>query len=168
MKSFIEIRIIFRLWLLLALSVFYTSACVDGDNSPSDTEVRIRIARAVDTGSGVTSRPIINPGPGGNPIVAVRVIVLAPDFPRPLEFVFTPAEVAQNNGIVVMPVPTGLERTFFVEAIDIYQTPSPNQFPGKIYLPNTPAARSEEHTSELQSHSFISYAVFCLKKKKNN
>src|SRR5210317_2074531 len=27
--------------------------------------------------------------------------------------------------------------------------------------------RSEEHTSELQSHSEISYAVFCLKKKKN-
>src|SRR5881296_3987184 len=26
--------------------------------------------------------------------------------------------------------------------------------------------RSEEHTSELQSHSNISYAVFCLKKKK--
>src|ERR1051326_9451144 len=29
-----------------------------------------------------------------------------------------------------------------------------------------PPLRSEEHTSELQSHSFISYAVFCLKKKK--
>src|SRR5881296_2295989 len=28
--------------------------------------------------------------------------------------------------------------------------------------------RSEEHTSELQSHSNISYAVFCLKKKKKN
>src|ERR1051326_5097013 len=27
--------------------------------------------------------------------------------------------------------------------------------------------RLEEHTSELQSHSFISYAVFCLKKKSN-
>src|SRR5881296_4342209 len=27
-------------------------------------------------------------------------------------------------------------------------------------------ARSEEHTSELQSHSNTSYAVFCLKKKK--
>ena len=26
--------------------------------------------------------------------------------------------------------------------------------------------RSEEHTSELQSHSFIPYAVFCLKKKR--
>src|ERR1051326_8429942 len=30
------------------------------------------------------------------------------------------------------------------------------------------ATRSEEHTSELQSHSFISYAVFCLKKKKKH
>src|SRR5210317_2153496 len=28
-----------------------------------------------------------------------------------------------------------------------------------------PLPRSEEHTSELQSHSEISYAVFCLKKK---
>ena len=26
--------------------------------------------------------------------------------------------------------------------------------------------RSEEHTAELQSHSFIAYAGFCLKKKK--
>src|SRR5210317_140884 len=31
----------------------------------------------------------------------------------------------------------------------------------------SPTSRSEEHTSELQSHSEISYAVFCLKKKKN-
>src|SRR6056300_1005555 len=30
----------------------------------------------------------------------------------------------------------------------------------------TKTTRSEEHTSELQSHSEISYAVFCLKKKK--
>src|SRR3546814_9662280 len=29
-------------------------------------------------------------------------------------------------------------------------------------------ARSEEHTSELQSLMRISYAVFCLKKKKNS
>src|SRR5210317_2677412 len=44
-----------------------------------------------------------------------------------------------------------------------------------IYHPNTDqhiclylgwGDRSEEHTSELQSHSEISYAVFCLKKKK--
>src|SRR3546814_4714915 len=31
----------------------------------------------------------------------------------------------------------------------------------------SPAGRSEEHTSELQSLMRISYAVFCLKKKKN-
>src|SRR3546814_10607803 len=33
---------------------------------------------------------------------------------------------------------------------------------------NRAAIRSEEHTSELQSLMRISYAVFCLKKQKNN
>src|SRR3546814_6913072 len=37
--------------------------------------------------------------------------------------------------------------------------------PGRA--PATPQGRSEEHTSELQSLMRISYAVFCLKKKKN-
>src|SRR6188472_4686516 len=32
--------------------------------------------------------------------------------------------------------------------------------------PRPGLSRSEEHTSELQSQSHISYAVFCLKKKK--
>src|SRR3546814_7325793 len=32
----------------------------------------------------------------------------------------------------------------------------------------SPIPRSEEHTSELQSLMRISYAVFCLKKKKKN
>src|SRR3546814_1790225 len=35
------------------------------------------------------------------------------------------------------------------------------------YLLSYIAVRSEEHTSELQSLMRISYAVFCLKKKKN-
>src|SRR3546814_2085655 len=34
-------------------------------------------------------------------------------------------------------------------------------------LPITTCVRSEEHTSELQSLMRISYAAFCLKKKKN-
>ena len=38
---------------------------------------------------------------------------------------------------------------------------------GRIADPDL-AIRSEEHTSELQSPVPISYAVFCLKKKKNN
>src|SRR5213080_5340306 len=42
--------------------------------------------------------------------------------------------------------------------------PSPSSAPAGP--PNPASARSEEHTSELQSHSGISYAVFCLKKKK--
>src|SRR3546814_3735226 len=36
------------------------------------------------------------------------------------------------------------------------------------WLDEEMAIRSEEHTSELQSLMRISYAVFCLKKKKNN
>src|SRR3546814_2311965 len=39
---------------------------------------------------------------------------------------------------------------------------------GAITPWNFPVIRSEEHTSELQSLMRISYAVFCLKKKKTN
>src|SRR3546814_4339593 len=48
----------------------------------------------------------------------------------------------------------------------VYVTASctPVQIPGHGRGPNN---RSEEHTSELQSLMRISYAVFCLKKKKN-
>src|SRR3546814_7269667 len=38
---------------------------------------------------------------------------------------------------------------------------------GGVRLAHDPAHRSEEHTSELQSLMRISYAVFCLKKKKS-
>src|SRR3546814_5829868 len=39
---------------------------------------------------------------------------------------------------------------------------------GVTAIPLSPFYRSEEHTSELQSLMRISYAVFCLKKKKPN
>src|SRR3546814_10034877 len=39
--------------------------------------------------------------------------------------------------------------------------------PRKIVIVPRVTIRSEEHTSELQSLMRISYAVFCLKKKKN-
>src|SRR3546814_8855275 len=41
------------------------------------------------------------------------------------------------------------------------------QLPAAIRRCGHNARRSEEHTSELQSLMRISYAVFCLKKKKN-
>src|SRR3546814_2318199 len=44
--------------------------------------------------------------------------------------------------------------------------PAPAE-PAAANPPASPAARSEEHTSELQSLMRISYAVFCLKKNKN-
>src|SRR3546814_9520695 len=44
---------------------------------------------------------------------------------------------------------------------------SPAAFrPDRSHPPTQTAWRSEEHTSELQSLMRISYAVFCLKKKK--
>src|SRR3546814_3536620 len=49
--------------------------------------------------------------------------------------------------------------------------PAPGQrsiVAGNLLLPFVPLLRSEEHTSELQSLMRISYAVFCLKKKKTN
>src|SRR3546814_3614332 len=54
--------------------------------------------------------------------------------------------------------------------------PGPRRAPGQVRCRRRPepdprrvraALRSEEHTSELQSLMRISYAVFCLKKKKN-
>src|SRR3546814_8778432 len=43
---------------------------------------------------------------------------------------------------------------------------SPHEDGGAHHWPSTRYRRSEEHTSELQSLMRISYAVFCLKKKK--
>src|SRR3546814_7480885 len=46
------------------------------------------------------------------------------------------------------------------------RNPAPARHPRQMYA-GTEHARSEEHTSELQSLMRISYAVFCLKKKIN-
>src|SRR5881227_4511059 len=47
--------------------------------------------------------------------------------------------------------------------------PSPSVRPSPCWpRPPTDLPRSEEHTSELQSRTVISYAVVCLKKKKGN
>src|SRR3546814_1292629 len=46
--------------------------------------------------------------------------------------------------------------------------PNLSTTPAALNALGTAQLRSEEHTSELQSLMRISYAVFCLKKKKNN
>src|SRR3546814_2835017 len=55
--------------------------------------------------------------------------------------------------------------TALIQAIDKLVFTDMNLVIG-IYLDEQGAERSEEHTSELQSLMRISYAVFCLKKKK--
>src|SRR3546814_3135424 len=50
------------------------------------------------------------------------------------------------------------------DAADLVRQPRPRAGAGR--WPLSVSVRSEEHTSELQSLMRISYAVFCLKKKK--
>src|SRR3546814_1169312 len=50
--------------------------------------------------------------------------------------------------------------------VNAYVTPSPEDPTWTGILGNANGDRSEEHTSELQSLMRISYAVYCLKKKK--
>src|SRR3546814_3359508 len=56
-----------------------------------------------------------------------------------------------------------------VEVFDIVDLMNKQPIKGGKYSSNDMGmTRSEEHTSELQSLMSISYAVFCLKKKKKN
>ena len=57
------------------------------------------------------------------------------------------------------------ETTFFMQDEWKISRKLKTNIGGRLYYFNKKDYRSEEHTSELQSHSFISYAVFCLKKK---
>src|SRR3546814_2892901 len=50
-------------------------------------------------------------------------------------------------------------------AVQVVAIPEPLPLPGQL-KPIGDTARSEEHTSELQSLMRLSYAVFCLKKNR--
>src|SRR3546814_1838289 len=69
------------------------------------------------------------------------------------------------------PVFRSLPVSIFTRSFPLFHPmfqPSPPRPPTDPRRPTTPPLRrrSEEHTSELQSLMRISYAVFCLKKKK--
>src|SRR3546814_8787149 len=75
-------------------------------------------------------------------------------------------EAGETALLLVLSIPARLERNILInpnhpqaEAITT-ELPEPVWWDARLY-------RSEEHTSELQSLMRISYAVFCLKKKKS-
>src|SRR3546814_3974805 len=59
------------------------------------------------------------------------------------------------------------DRSAIIGPTSRYESPATSGLPPPAMAASAPA-RSEEHTSELQSLMRISYAVFCLKKKKKN
>src|SRR3546814_10339647 len=81
--------------------------------------------------------------------------------------------LAQGNGVTAF---LATLDTAVVSLLEHYPDPTSIR-PGDVFISNTPyegggthlsdvVIRSEEHTSELQSLMRISYAVFCLKKKR--
>src|SRR3546814_3320155 len=71
-----------------------------------------------------------------------------------------PAPVRRHRGL------TGLQSIAYTpDLIGVIVCNRPSQTRIGFSSAHSPAARSEEHTSELQSLMRISYAVFCLKKK---
>src|SRR3546814_4408947 len=63
----------------------------------------------------------------------------------------------------LVPYPPGFDRTVIAQ-----KSAEISRFLDVLGRPRKNKWRSEEHTSELQSLMRISYAVFCLKKKKKN
>src|SRR3546814_3599329 len=60
-----------------------------------------------------------------------------------------------------LPSPTGETNTLQLAGRGVFACISPWNFPLALFIGQV-AARSEEHTSELQSLMRISYAVFCI------
>src|SRR3546814_1803624 len=69
-------------------------------------------------------------------------------------------------GLALLMIPAGALAQAVAPAPAAPAAAVPETAPGTIAAETAVAGRSEEHTSELQSLMRISYAVFCLKKKK--
>src|SRR3546814_4802217 len=73
--------------------------------------------------------------------------------------------IGADEGDLLQGRPPHIEAALAVAEADV-EDDSAGGHPARGDRPRRPM-RSEEHTSELQSLMRISYAVFCLKKKKN-
>src|SRR3546814_7308634 len=72
------------------------------------------------------------------------------------------AAIVLDDPAVLREIDGRIRQDLLTDALVAHERDDPEQ---PSLLPRL--ARSEEHTSELQSLMRISYAVFCLKKKKN-
>src|SRR3546814_10044566 len=88
-------------------------------------------------------------------------------FPYTTLFRSTDGFTLVNASLSWRPLPDTKNLTLMLSANNIFDVEARRHASfTKDYVPL--AGRSEEHTSELQSLMRISYAVFCLKKKKHN
>ena len=86
-----------------------------------------------------------------------------PEMHRVLELALEAGRILLRNGAEIFRVEETIEhicKRFGVEAVDSFVLSN-----GIFLTAYSKGIRSEKHTSELQSHVRISYAVFCLKKK---
>src|SRR3546814_5216086 len=77
----------------------------------------------------------------------------------------------RQTGFLVISKSGGTAETmmqFLVCLESLLKAVGPERVGAQMTAVAEPGARSEEHTSELQSLMRISYAVFCLKKKKTH
>src|SRR3546814_5395513 len=73
-----------------------------------------------------------------------------------------PTMTSEQASPVLVPHAAPLAATALISA----SATAPAATWSRVHAPGSPVGRSEEHTSELQSLMRISYAVFCLTKKK--
>src|SRR3546814_4646662 len=94
---------------------------------------------------------------------------MEPDLPTGVSIFELPADTYPNqpDAILVFGIRTYLVANCDLPEDEVYKVASSLLDHVEEFGHYHPA-RSEEHTSELQSLMRISYAVFCLKKKKNN
>src|SRR5213594_1076105 len=77
------------------------------------------------------------------------------------------AALALSKPLVSVVVPAFNEAAIVeknLAALCQYMASLEDEYRWEIVVVNDGSSRSEEHTSELQSRTLISYAVFCLKK----
>src|SRR3546814_4377641 len=107
--------------------------------------------------------------------MVVRAVAERPEYEIAGAFVYNPEKIGRHLGELCGIDPIGVKTTgdrqqMREAAADcvLFLAGAENDVPGSIADICMLLARSEEHTSELQSLMRSSYAVFCLKKKKTH